>query len=915
MKKIITLDIYIRIRLCCLFAFVVLAQILPAWNYLKVYRNDGVEPLELYSVDVDSLVCSKIGIDSIMYADWQVQEIWTPDTIYRIPLAIIDSIQFKTVDTNIAVKNVVTASKQISQFFVNSDNLQDFATHLGEIKDFEQVEDAWMHGTSLFVKVRDWGTISFSYPIPNVPVENGDTEDHVRRNVMRAKEYDISDAPNSHTPIYDNPSDYRICIVNQTYNDLNRSYERTTASQMEANFKSCGFNNIRLVNGSDFGKEFINNDIYNYDIILMATHGEYDGQRHWIYSGKEYLVTDDINLENPWTEMERLLIDEKLQVINSPNCISCGFVEELREIRGEKKTVLVCYAKVSELGFAKGNNKFRGNGTAVLFNVACQSLEENYALPNVWGKKGLGYYLGYTHSNSIGWRACMEFTEFLLNGYDVIKSKKLMSLNNVSERIDEYDRYGNLYYVTSNLVGLTKKYLGEYHTCIVKPLTLDAKSPFDGVLYGEIRQFDPTKTNFIYGFCTSKHKDMKSSTIHNGIKIDQCKYESSSHMVSFNINLSDDESLEAGPTYFCAYVWDGENYCFGDVKQFEEREMSILKATNVTNNSAVLRAYIVIDNEIRQEYPDACICFYLTDGGDGEYIEVGYLKNIPNGIFEKKVTGLKSFTKYYYLLGLLTNGTEDPYFFEKYEVFSTMMDSQSHHVESRVTNVSFHNADIEACLKDNQTNTGYNTYNEEMICYYSENSFTDKSSKSVKMSRPRTSAVILGGDHGYTCTIPNMKRGQTYYVRICYKADNSKEIFGDQMVIRTTDVETGKSEVVNEYGDEYVCLYLKHIVDEDDSQYHNDGTPFIKISETRNDLSEKNIPDYYSSYDIYLENYKTDGDYCIFKIPLDELQKDTNVDYYYVAGIEHHRYWAGEGRSIITGDIKRFTVKAKEKDD
>lgn len=575
MKKIITLDIYIRIRLCCLFAFVVLAQILPAWNYLKVYRNDGVEPLELYSVDVDSLVCSKIGIDSIMYADWQVQEIWTPDTVYRIPLAIIDSIQFKTVDTNIAVKNVVTASKQISHFFVNSDNLQDFATHLGEIKDFEQVEDAWMHGTSLFVKVRDWGTISFSYPIPNVPVENGDTEDHVRRNVMRAKEYDISDAPNSHTPIYDNPSDYRICIVNQTYNDLNRSYERTTASQMEANFKSCGFNNIRLVNGSDFGKEFINNDIYNYDIILMATHGEYDGQRHWIYSGKEYLVTDDINLKNPWTEMERLLIDEKLQVINSPNCISCGFVEELREIRGEKKTVLVCYAKVSELGFAKGNNKFRGNGTAVLFNVACQSLEENYALPNVWGKKGLGYYLGYTHSNSIGWRACMEFTEFLLNGYDVIKSKKLMSLNNVSERIDEYDRYGNLYYVTSNLVGLTKKDLGEYHTCIVKPLTLDAKSPFDGVLYGEIRQFDPTKTNFIYGFCTSKHKDMKSSTIHNGIKIDQCKYESSSHMVSFNINLSDDESLEAGPTYFCAYVWDGENYCFGDVKQFEEREMSL----------------------------------------------------------------------------------------------------------------------------------------------------------------------------------------------------------------------------------------------------------------------------------------------------------------------------------------------------
>lgn len=558
-----------------MFAFVALAQVLPAWNYLKVYRNDGEEPLELYSVDVDSLVCSKIGIDSIMYADWQVQEIWTPDTIYRIPLANIDSIQFKTVDTNIAVKNVVTASKQISQFFVNSDNLQDLATHLGEIKDIEQVEDAWIHGTSLFVKVRDWGTISFSYPIPFVPDENESSEDYVRRNVLKAQEYDIFDAPNTHTPIYDNPSDYRICIVNQTYNDLNRTFERTTASQMEANFKSCGFKNVTLVNGSDFGKEFINNDFYNYDIILMATHGEYDGQRHWIYTGREYFVTDDFNQVNPWTEMERLLIDEKLQAINSPNSVSCGFVEELREIRGEKKMVLVCYAKVSELGFAKSNNKFRGNGTAVLFNVACQSLEENYALPNVLGKKGLGYYLGYTHSNSIGWRACMEFTEFLLNGYDVIKSKKRMSLNNVSERIDEYDRYGNLYYVTTNLVGLYRKDLGKYHTCIVKPLTLDAKSPFDGVLYGEIRQFDPTKTKFIYGFCTSKDKDMKSSKILDGIKIDKCKYDSSSHTVSFTIDLSDDESLETGPTYFCAYVKDDEKYCFGDVKQFEEREISL----------------------------------------------------------------------------------------------------------------------------------------------------------------------------------------------------------------------------------------------------------------------------------------------------------------------------------------------------
>ena len=80
MKKIITKITYIK-RLYFLFAFAALTQVLPAWNYLKVFRNDGEKPLELYSVDVDSLVCSKIGIDSIMYEDYGLL---TPFTGYRL---------------------------------------------------------------------------------------------------------------------------------------------------------------------------------------------------------------------------------------------------------------------------------------------------------------------------------------------------------------------------------------------------------------------------------------------------------------------------------------------------------------------------------------------------------------------------------------------------------------------------------------------------------------------------------------------------------------------------------------------------------------------------------------------------------------------------------------------------------------
>lgn len=64
-------------------------------NAMFVYRNDGVINAFLKS-DVDSLVCSQIDVDSLLHSDYVVQEIWTADSVYRIPLERIDSISFVT---------------------------------------------------------------------------------------------------------------------------------------------------------------------------------------------------------------------------------------------------------------------------------------------------------------------------------------------------------------------------------------------------------------------------------------------------------------------------------------------------------------------------------------------------------------------------------------------------------------------------------------------------------------------------------------------------------------------------------------------------------------------------------------------------------------------------------------------------
>lgn len=67
-------------------------------NAMFVYRNDGVINAFLKS-DVDSLVCSQIDVDSLLHSDYVVQEIWTADSVCRIPLENIDRISFKKLRT------------------------------------------------------------------------------------------------------------------------------------------------------------------------------------------------------------------------------------------------------------------------------------------------------------------------------------------------------------------------------------------------------------------------------------------------------------------------------------------------------------------------------------------------------------------------------------------------------------------------------------------------------------------------------------------------------------------------------------------------------------------------------------------------------------------------------------------------
>ena len=62
---------------------------------LYIYRNDGMFNAFYYS-EVDSMLCSMIDTTGVEHSEYIVQEIYTADSLYRIPLSAIDSISFAT---------------------------------------------------------------------------------------------------------------------------------------------------------------------------------------------------------------------------------------------------------------------------------------------------------------------------------------------------------------------------------------------------------------------------------------------------------------------------------------------------------------------------------------------------------------------------------------------------------------------------------------------------------------------------------------------------------------------------------------------------------------------------------------------------------------------------------------------------
>lgn len=86
-----------------------------------VYRNDGMINT-FFRSEIDSIAYSYYDADSLLYEEIVSQVIYTPDSIYQIPLAVIDSVGFVTPETKYQ-PNAIRLEGEIRDYILGSDSL------------------------------------------------------------------------------------------------------------------------------------------------------------------------------------------------------------------------------------------------------------------------------------------------------------------------------------------------------------------------------------------------------------------------------------------------------------------------------------------------------------------------------------------------------------------------------------------------------------------------------------------------------------------------------------------------------------------------------------------------------------------------------------------------------------------------
>lgn len=323
----------------------------------------------------------------------------------------------------VIMDNAAKVVTNIKPIFEMAESAEEMGLHLDEIKAMEYVEDAWQNDGSLSVKIKDGGIITWCF------FPEGGKEDFVSNirksspaNGTRATDFALCEKKNA-------------CIVNTVPYDVKRGLksELATISDMLSEKGYACY----PVEGESVTAYFLCKELPNYGVTILITHGGYIGGQHWIMTGTTYDATEEEHFyekqdyADHWPGLKYFFQDWKA------NNVQLWPQMEIRhnDLLNKDYMINVTYLAVSETYLRnKISKSFPAN--SLLFTSACEALENNPSLWNVFKDKGLGCFFGYdnTVSNNTVKDALTDLMETMLNdystaseGFGIIKKGKVDS--------------------------------------------------------------------------------------------------------------------------------------------------------------------------------------------------------------------------------------------------------------------------------------------------------------------------------------------------------------------------------------------------------------------------------------------------------------------------------------------------------
>ncbi|MBR5747551.1 MAG: fibronectin type III domain-containing protein [Prevotella sp.] len=513
-------------------------------------------------------------------------------------------------------KHVAKVANQVkNDFFKECNNIGELASHAEEIKEMRYVKDVYFSSYTMFVDVEGYGPIFYNYlPKDNIG-EMVRSEAQIQK-LLKAMKTRADDETSAK---YLNGYETAV-VINQQFNE-DRQDSKDAAEVALRALENCG---VKCTPNNAPSVEFFQNELFDYDIVLLIGHGMWDPKRelHWLSTIHEvtYEEWKDFNADD-FYRYDGYSRDE----------VTIGFNQY--EAFGGKKE---CYANamVSEKFINNAPRNFKKEGKVIFFNVACQSLMggipletdedlRKYSLAKILQEKGVGFYLGFDESSHRGAQmGGMLFMGKLASGFSLRAAYETLpeycKHNHMNDKVMVFkiSSVGNFVYSTgyeeimkswvadllpfpmySEInVGISDNYIvspvienykDESSETKLK-ITLNATCPFYydkdylntlkwGYYYVDNYGTDGCKYGFEYG----TQEDFSDAVKTKKMTINTQGCSLSENIVSYSHTLTDDQLSPNTTYYYRAYIYDGYGYNYSNSDTFTTKDFPVDTSTKL----------------------------------------------------------------------------------------------------------------------------------------------------------------------------------------------------------------------------------------------------------------------------------------------------------------------------------------------